>query len=234
MARIRTIQPDFAHSRSMARVGREARLLFILLWTVADDAGRVRAAPTGLAMLLYAADSDAPMFLPAWLDELEREGCIERYTVDEVEYLRVVHWHDHQYIRHPTPSSLQPSPNERPRDSRKLRERSRTLRENTPNELDRNELSAIHAKLAEIVESEKSGEVTGGKVIETVDVLLQASAIDGNYATALRAAELKGRSIGLWASKRAARQAASTGTQKTGTPSLGELHGMRKAEGADK
>ena len=233
MARTRTIKPGFAHAPSMLRVGREPRLLFILLWTVADDDGRLRGAVAGLAAQLFPADSDAPMFLAAWLDALEREGCIERYGVDEVEYLRIVHWHDHQYIRHPTPSGLPPSPHEHPRDSRKLRERSRTLRESTPNDLDDTGLSAIHAKLAEIAESEKSGEVTGGKVMETVDVLLQASAIDGNYATALRAAELKGRSIGLWAAKRAGKgKAAAPGGSETASPSLGELHGMRKAESA--
>jgi hypothetical protein len=235
MARTRNIKPGIAHAPSMLRVGRDARLLFILLWTVADDEGRLRGSAPGLAAQLFPVDSDAPMFIAAWLDALEAEGCIERYVVDDVEYLRIVHWHDHQYIRHPTPSGLPPSPNEKPRDSRKLRERSRAFRESTPNDLDGNGLSAIHAKLAEIAESEKSGEVTGDKVIETVDVLLQASAIDGNYATALRAAELKGRSIGLWAAKRAkkaAPPAASSGEAQTASPSLGELHGMRKAEGA--
>jgi hypothetical protein len=233
MARTRTIKPGIAHAPSMRCVARDARLLFILLWTVADDEGRLRGAVPGLAAQLFPADGDAPMFLAAWLDALEGQGSIERYTVDDVEYLRIVHWHDHQYIRHPTPSSLPPSPNEPPRDSRKLRDRSRTLRDGTPNELEANELSTIHAKLAEIAESEKSGEVTGGKVIETVDVILQASAMGGQMATALRAAELKGRSIGLWAAKRAGRKAAPQAVEsQTADPPLSELYGMRKGQGA--
>ncbi len=40
MPRIRTIQPNFAQSPSMSRVSHEARLLFVLLWTLVDDAGR--------------------------------------------------------------------------------------------------------------------------------------------------------------------------------------------------
>lgn len=127
MPRIRTIQPHFARSPSMSRVTRDARLLFVLLWTVVDDEGRCHAALDDLAKVLYPSDFDASIYLLVWLDELEREGCIERYAIDGVEYLRVVHWHDHQKIDHPTPSALPPSPHERPVDSR-IRETSRKLR----------------------------------------------------------------------------------------------------------
>ena len=232
MARIRTIQPSFAQSHSMVRVDREARLLFVLLWTIADDEGRLRGAVAGLAARLFSADSDAAMFIPAWLDALEREGCIERYLVEEVEYLRIVHWHDHQTICHPTPSLLPPSPTERPRDSRNILERSRTPHESTPNALQDNELSAILEKLAEIGDDEKPGEVSGGKVLQTVDILLHASARGGQLATALRAAELKGRSIGLWAARRAGKKAAATAEPSGAYPPLSELHGMKKPQSA--
>ena len=39
MPRARTIKPQFLRSNSMSRVSREARLTFIHLWLVADDAG---------------------------------------------------------------------------------------------------------------------------------------------------------------------------------------------------
>jgi hypothetical protein len=128
MARIRTIQPHFPHSKSMRRVSREARLLFIQLWLAADDAGRLRAAPVGLADLLYPDDDDAPMLLPSWLDELERQGCLERYTVDDVDYLRVACWRKYQKIDRPTPSQLPASPSE----PRGPREDSRAAREEWP------------------------------------------------------------------------------------------------------
>ena len=92
MARIRTIQPNFAHSNSIMHLSRDARLLFVQLWTVVDDCGRARWSLPDLASRLYPLDDDAPALLPGWLDELEREGCLERYTVDEVDYLRVVNW----------------------------------------------------------------------------------------------------------------------------------------------
>ena len=155
MPRIRTIQPSFPKSPSTGRVSPQARLLFIQLWTVADDAGRLRADLRTLLDQLYPYDTDVAMFLPAWLDELEHEGCIERYAADGAEHLRVAHWRKYQKVDRPTASRL-PSLNERPRDSRKVLERSRNLRECTPNDLEDKALSAILERLAEIAESEKS------------------------------------------------------------------------------
>ena len=113
MARIRTIQPTFARSPSMKRVSRDARLLFVLLWTVVDDEGRCHADPDDLAQVLFPEDFDAPRYMHGWLDELENEGCIERYEVDEIDYLRVRNWHRHQRVYHPTRSYLPPPPHER-------------------------------------------------------------------------------------------------------------------------
>lgn len=106
MGRIRTIKPEFPQSESIGRISRFARLLFILLWTIADDAGRTRAASRMLASLLYPYDDDAPELIEAWLQELEREGCIFRYEVEGTTYLEVKNWKKHQKIDRPTPSRL--------------------------------------------------------------------------------------------------------------------------------
>lgn len=121
--RIRTIKPEFVQSESMGRISREARLLFILLWTQCDDAGRTRASSRMLASVLYPYDDDAPSLIGKWLDELEREGCIERYAVDGDTYLQVCKWLKHQRIDRPSASRL-PDPRE---GSRVLASASRTL-----------------------------------------------------------------------------------------------------------
>jgi hypothetical protein len=121
MSRIRTIQPHFPKSRSMGRVSRDARLLFIQLWLVADDAGRQRLDHEALLDDLYPNDTDAPMFLTAWLDDLEREKCIERYYVGDEAFLRIVKWRKHQTIQHPSASSLPGAP----REVREVHEESR-------------------------------------------------------------------------------------------------------------
>jgi len=106
MARIRTIKPEFPQSESMGRVGREARLCFVLLWTLADDSGRLRGNSRMLASLLYPYDDDAKDLIDGWLAELSSEGCIARYEVQGTSYVQITAWADHQKIDKPTPSKL--------------------------------------------------------------------------------------------------------------------------------
>ncbi|WP_051003013.1 hypothetical protein [Bradyrhizobium elkanii] len=106
MARIRTIKPEFPQSETIGKLSRDARLLFIQLWTLADDEGRARAASRMLASLLYPYDDDAPSLIDGWLAELERHGCITRYEVEGSTYLQVDNWLKHQKIDRPTPSRL--------------------------------------------------------------------------------------------------------------------------------
>lgn len=123
MGRIRCIKPDFAQSESMGRVSREARLLFILLWTVVDDAGRTRASSRMLASLLYPYDDDvagtressrmlanaresSTNLIDAWMAELEAENCLVRYVVDGSTYLQICNWARHQKIDRPSASKI--------------------------------------------------------------------------------------------------------------------------------
>lgn len=106
MARIRTIKPEFPHSESMGRVSRDARLTFIELWTLADDAGRLRGNSRMLASLLFPYDDDSKKLIEGWLGELEREKCIQRYLVDGTTYIQVCNWLTHQKIDKPSASKL--------------------------------------------------------------------------------------------------------------------------------
>jgi len=109
VARIRTIKPEFPQSESMGRVSREARLLFVMLWPICDDHGRTRAASRMLASLLFPYDDDAPALIDGWLDELEREGCIERYESGGSTYLHIPKWLTHQKIDKPS-NPVHPEP----------------------------------------------------------------------------------------------------------------------------
>lgn len=106
MARIRTIKPEFPHSESMGRVSRDARLAFVLLWTLADDSGRLRGNSRMLASLLFPYDDDAPKLMDEWLKELDCEKCINRYQVDGQSYIEICNWLNHQKIDKPTPSKI--------------------------------------------------------------------------------------------------------------------------------
>jgi hypothetical protein len=106
MARIRTIKPEFPQSESMGDVSRDARLLFIELWTICDDEGRTRAASRMLASLLFPYDDDAPGLIDGWISELEQVGCVVRYTYEGATYLQVCNWLSHQKIDKPSQSKI--------------------------------------------------------------------------------------------------------------------------------
>lgn len=145
MPRIRTIKPELPHSESMGKVSREARLCFILLWTLADDEGRMRGSAKMLASLLYPYDGDAPKHIEGWLVELEREGCIQRYSVEGNTFLQVHNWCKHQKIDRPTASKFPaPPPDSRwlaraREDSRGLDEGSLHAREDSSEDRDRDQ-----------------------------------------------------------------------------------------------
>jgi hypothetical protein len=112
MARIRSIKPEFPQSETIGRLSRDARLLFIMLWTVVDDFGRTRAASRMLASLLFPYDDDAGPLIDGWLEELEREECVRRYQVDGASYLYIPNWLKHQKIDHAAKKSNHPPPPE--------------------------------------------------------------------------------------------------------------------------
>lgn len=106
MGRIRTIKPEFPQSETIGKLSRDARLLFIQLWTFADDSGRARAASRMLASLLYPYDDDAPDLIDGWLLELETHACIRLYEVEGSKYLEIINWSKHQKVEKPSASRL--------------------------------------------------------------------------------------------------------------------------------
>jgi hypothetical protein len=121
--RIRSIKPEFWESESLGRVSREARLLFIGLFSCCDDHGRARASSRLLASRLYPYDDDALKKLPAWIEELEKERCIRLYKVNDECYLDIPKWLNHQKIDKPSASKLPPFDDSR-EDSRGLEKNS--------------------------------------------------------------------------------------------------------------
>lgn len=104
--RIRTIKPEFWESEHLGNVSRDARLLFVGLFSCCDDSGRTRAGSRLLASRLFPYDEDAFELLPGWLAELEAKGCIRVYEVEGETYLDIPKWLSHQKIDKPTASKL--------------------------------------------------------------------------------------------------------------------------------
>ena len=108
MPRIRSIKPEFPHDEKMALVSRDARLTFILCWTVADDDGLFRAAQRQLMGQLYPLDrAVTPAKLETWLTELVGVGVVRwRTTRDGARIGEIVKWADHQLIKNKSKSFL--------------------------------------------------------------------------------------------------------------------------------
>ena len=59
-----------------------------------------------LASLLYPYDDDAPELIDGWLEELETQEHVRRYSVEGHVYLEVVNFLEHQKIDRPSKSRL--------------------------------------------------------------------------------------------------------------------------------
>jgi hypothetical protein len=138
MSRIRTVKPEFCESESVGRLSLGARLLFIQLFTIVDDAGRCRAAPQFLVSRLYPYDDPVEIKaqIDGWLGELDTEQCVRGYEVNGSHYLEIVNWLKHQKIDHKTPSKLPAFENGTPTDFAKAREDFAKSRETVAPDLD--------------------------------------------------------------------------------------------------
>lgn len=101
MARIRSIKPSFFRSRSVKRLTPEQKLVWIGLWPLADDEGRLMDE-TGILIGDLWALSITESKLDRLLNELAAEGRIIRYEVAGQGYIQVTNWDEHQKINRPT------------------------------------------------------------------------------------------------------------------------------------
>lgn len=121
--RIRSIKPEFWVSESIGRLSREARLLFIGLWSFADDSGRARGAFAAISGALFPYDRDAVEQMPVWFAELEAEGMVVRYKADDGNtYYQLPNWLKHQKIEKPSASKIPPFAESSPKIRRLLPE----------------------------------------------------------------------------------------------------------------
>ena len=115
MARIRTIKPEFWTDEKVVELSAFARLLFIGIWNFCDDDGRMVYSPKRIKMQIFPADS---VDCSELLGEIRRVSLIDVYTVDGIDYLRVVGFEKHQKIDKRSASKL-PSP-DHPADSPRI------------------------------------------------------------------------------------------------------------------
>ncbi len=108
MARIRTIKPEFWTSEQVVECSPTARLLFIGIWTFADDGGVHPYTTRRLKMEVFPGDAMTDEQVGALVDELIRAKLLRVYEVDGERFLLVTGW-KHQKIEKPTLRFPQPS-----------------------------------------------------------------------------------------------------------------------------
>lgn len=109
MARIRSIKPEFWTSEQIVDMSTTARLLFIGMWTFADDAGRLPASTRRLKMQVFPADEVDQPSIQRLVDELRRVGLVVEYEVEGQRFWQVTGWDKHQRVDKPTVKYLGPS-----------------------------------------------------------------------------------------------------------------------------
>jgi len=114
--RTRQIRPGFWDNEDLVELGSKARLLFAGLWCLADRDGRLEDRPRRIRNKLLMLDVDNIDDLLAGLADIR---VITRYSVENVNYIQVNNFANHQSV-HPkeAPGEIPPNPAEFPGKSR--------------------------------------------------------------------------------------------------------------------
>jgi hypothetical protein len=113
MGRIRSIKPEYPKDELLGTLPRDVRLLYVLLWTLADDQGRFRASPALVRAELFPYDEDLTQHqVGDWLHMLEEAGRIRLYAAEQQQYGIIVKWKEHQRIDKPSDSKFPAPPRE--------------------------------------------------------------------------------------------------------------------------
>lgn len=112
MARIRSIKPEFWVDRRLAQaVSRDARLLYIGLWNLADEHSRLHGDERYVKGQVFPYDDELGLAaIRDLLTELERAGRVVRYDVDGEPYLFLPKLDKHQRLEATKVPSRLPAP----------------------------------------------------------------------------------------------------------------------------
>lgn len=115
MARMRSIKPEFFADQDLAEElpNRDARLLYIGLWGLADEHGRLRGDARSIKGQVFAYDDDlTPAVIDKLIDMLAETGRAVRYRVEKATYLYLPKLAEHQRLEPSKVPSRLPAPPE--------------------------------------------------------------------------------------------------------------------------
>lgn len=105
--RIRTIKPELFRDQKLQRRPRDERLLFIGIFTHADDFGRIEGDVALIRSVVFPCDADISVKrVDGWLNNLADDGFIRRYTINGQPFIDLPKWERHQRVDRPTESPI--------------------------------------------------------------------------------------------------------------------------------
>ncbi len=115
MARTRSIKPGFFDNELLGCLSPLTRLLFIGLWCHADREGRLEDRPRRLKKSILGYDDVNAEDVNSMLNDLESNGFIIRYQVEEMRYIQIITFTKHQnpHMKE-KPSEIPPPPGFKP------------------------------------------------------------------------------------------------------------------------
>lgn len=115
MPRIRTVKPEFWEDEKVACLSRDARLMYIGCFNLADDEGLLRWSPAYLKSALFMYDDDLDTTdVKGLMDEIVEQSAILPYSPAvargsvKQNLAWIVKFRIHQKINRPQPSKLSP------------------------------------------------------------------------------------------------------------------------------
>ena len=110
-ARQRFIWPTLWDDPDFGKLDERGRLLFIAIFSMADDDGRIQAHPANLRGIAFKYDDLTLREIRDIRDRvLEVMRSVQLYVVDGEEYIQLHKWTTYQHPKYPKPSLLPPPP----------------------------------------------------------------------------------------------------------------------------
>jgi len=110
VARKRFLTPDIWSDSFFVKLSPQERLLFIGMITLADDEGRLRAAPSYLKGEIFPEDRVTEATTRQFRDRITAlNRSVQLYKAAGMEYVQLRNWSKYQRPSHPSPSRL-PAP----------------------------------------------------------------------------------------------------------------------------
>lgn len=111
MARIRSTKPEFWLDPKTTRMSRDARMLYMALWNLADEHARLLGDARVIKGQTFPYDDDlTPAVIDDLIDEMVHEKKAIRYVVEEAVYLHLPNLHKHQRLEPGKVESRLPAP----------------------------------------------------------------------------------------------------------------------------